>query len=356
MGMNHKRLCVVLGAGASHDAWNGGAPRRNANLQPPLARDLFDIGHHEEYWQYARDYPGAQYVAQVLAPRLGANAFNVESELRKFAEHSNPDKRAHYFWVPPYLRDLISACSSEYAHGPGNYVALVDSLLGDAQLEILFLVLNYDDMLERALTLYKPTEFKFEKASDYVAEDRQAKVVKIHGSTNWFKPMGSASGKPDFFERVRDLSSLSFLKEGELTVVNELHRTFQLERNGQHLYPLLTAPLAGKGDDDIVCPQTHLEAAKEFLSACHRYLVIGCSGLDTDLLSLISDAMPKSGNISAMFVSGKSEYSEATRRHFNSKGRFGSIVLPGDLKAQYDGGFNDFIARGDAWKFAESKL
>ena len=34
---------VILGAGACHDVWNGGAPITDSSWQPPLAEDLFDI-------------------------------------------------------------------------------------------------------------------------------------------------------------------------------------------------------------------------------------------------------------------------------------------------------------------------
>ena len=39
-----RKICVILGAGASHDVRSAGSPVLNPGLQPPLARDLFDLG------------------------------------------------------------------------------------------------------------------------------------------------------------------------------------------------------------------------------------------------------------------------------------------------------------------------
>jgi hypothetical protein len=49
-------------------------------------------------------------------------------------------------------------------------------------------------------------------------------------------------------------------------------------RDGKaRLYPALTAPLAGKGHLDLVCPGEHLDALRSFLRQCGDLLIsAGC--------------------------------------------------------------------------------
>ena len=54
---------------------------------------------------------------------------------------------------------------------------------------VLFLVLNDDKLLEQALALFDANR-DFSNIESYVREGRQAKVVKLLGSVNWFKLTG----------------------------------------------------------------------------------------------------------------------------------------------------------------------
>jgi hypothetical protein len=68
-------------------------------------------------------------------------------------------------------------------------------------------------------------------------------------------------------------------------------RRVKASANGSRLYPLLTAPLAGKGHADFVCPREHIQAAQEFLQTCRKFLIIGTSGLDDDLLNFLNTSV-----------------------------------------------------------------
>ena len=101
-------LCVILGAGASTDVWNGSAPTLlQANYKPPLARDLFAIGKHPDYFNVLHAYPGAQSLAAILSPLSGSTEFDLESQLRELAEYRDDRVRQQFKQVPPYLRDLL---------------------------------------------------------------------------------------------------------------------------------------------------------------------------------------------------------------------------------------------------------
>ena len=94
--------------------------------------------------------------------------------------------------MPPYLRDVLHKSSQSYVRTPACYLQLVEQLLAENPHEVLFLVLNYDTLLERAITMLRPA-YVYGAAGDYVRQDRQAKVVKMHGSFNWFRDIGPSS-------------------------------------------------------------------------------------------------------------------------------------------------------------------
>ena len=53
------KACVILGAGASKDAWNSGSPK-NDDYEPPLASELFKTGvRGSVYHKVAGKYPRA---------------------------------------------------------------------------------------------------------------------------------------------------------------------------------------------------------------------------------------------------------------------------------------------------------
>jgi len=121
----------------------------------------------------------------LIAPRAAAGTETLESVLGVLAHHRDPQTQQDFKQIPPYLRDLLHKVSNDFTAIPGHYVKLAHLLLKDFDSNVLFIVLNYDDLLERALTLLYP-EFLFREISDYVSDARPFQVVKLHGSINWF--------------------------------------------------------------------------------------------------------------------------------------------------------------------------
>jgi hypothetical protein len=264
------KACVILGAGASHDVHDSGSVVRLMDWQPPLATDLFNIEQHSNYRSILRRYCGADFLTQQLAPRLKVNAFNLEAELRRLAEHPDSQTRQLYKHIPPYLRDLIWQCSRHYTARPSCYDQLVFSLLAEHPHEVLFLLLNYDDLLESALLGYNPS-YVFGSWSDYIDPNRKAKVVKLHGSINWYIVIGSEN--TTWRSLVDDLDISKKPPDDRLIVGRDIESVASTTMDGSWLYPLLTAPLAGKGHADLVCPREHIQAAQEFLQTCRKFVI-----------------------------------------------------------------------------------
>lgn len=218
---------------------------------------------------------------------------------------------------------------------------------------MLFLVLNYDDLLEQALYQFTAGVIRFESLDDYVRTDQPAKIIKLHGSINWFKSIGPQNG--DWATYVRTSDVLAKPPDNEVHVAardgkSNQTRTYQVEISGQRVYPVLTAPLAGKGTTAMVCPEKHLATASEFLNDCSRFLIIGASGLDDDLLDLLSNAV-RGRSPWLQFVSGSdAEGKEVWQRFASGVGAFASgAKSAGELV--FDGGFRKYVATNEIIEF-----
>ena len=174
------RACVILGAGASYDVAGLGSAIQRPELRPPLAKELFSIRGRKEFADVLGKYPGADLLTQRLAARITNDELSVENSLREYAYHQDPLIQEHFKHVPAYLRDLLYLTGNQYAHAPSSHDQLVIELLAEVPNDVLFIVLNYDNLLERAISRYN-SYWSFSTLPDYVAEDRSGKVVKLHG-------------------------------------------------------------------------------------------------------------------------------------------------------------------------------
>lgn len=287
--MSLSKACVIIGAGASYDVAGEGVPVFNDSWRPPLAVDLFNISKHDNYWEVMSRYRGAVVLGQELASLIPSGDIGIEKALRECAEHEDDQIRQCFKHIPPYLRDIIYLASMRYTPEPSSYVRLIIKLLTVYQHDVLFIILNYDNLLERALTLFDP-KFQFNEIAKYVADDRNAKIVKLHGSINWFRRLPGGT-RAAWENTVADLNVLEPFPEESILIKERVQIVSEEVFESHRLYPILTAPLAGKGLTDAVCPKNHIIAARQFISECAKFLVIGTSGLDEDLLELLDTAI-----------------------------------------------------------------
>ena len=315
-----------------------------------MARDLFDIEGHPEYAKVLSQYAGAVVLAQLLAPKTRDPGFNLELQLREYAYHDNPEIRQQYKHVPPYLRDLLWKSSILYTDRPSCYIQLAFELLQETHHEVLFLVLNYDDLLEKALGQVRPSGLRYQNIDDYVAQGRPAKVVKLHGSINWFRIVGNESG--NWHSDVNGLDIFKKPDEKDISVKN-LEMVKNVVENRTTLYPILTAPLAGKGLTEAVCPDSHVAVAQEFLASCNKFLIIGSSGLDEDLLTLLSEAVDARGPAPYVHLVNKGE--EATEQSFRHFVDAVSAFQPADVH-RFDKGFRKYVSSSSVQLFARKNV
>ncbi|MEX2247241.1 MAG: hypothetical protein WEC75_11190 [Dehalococcoidia bacterium] len=210
----------------------------------------------------------------------------METHLTNYAESANPETQRHFKDIPAYLRDVLLWCSYSYVPSPANYLWLVRRLLEPMTHEVLFIVLNYDTLLEDALSLYSPG-FAIASMDDYVAMD-PVKVVKVHGSTSWVVPIAGTARSPNWRDAVAAFDPLDPAHDRRVMLDTRREQSYLIRNigTGDFMYPWLTAPTRGK---TFRCPDTHREVARRFLRDCRKFLVVGTSGLDDDLLTELRD-------------------------------------------------------------------
>lgn len=328
-----QKVTVILGAGASYDSWNGnGVP--DEPWWPPLAKSLFG-GHKDDrrptggnkidrsntFQNILLRYDGANTIAGDLQQVHIPTEFKFEEYLSSVA--ANSEMFPLFLHVPPYIRDIIWDVSRQFGRFSGNYTGLLTGLLARTAHEIMFVTLNYDTLLEQDLTRYTQGRYQFQNINDYIESGRKAHVVKIHGSVNWFKALFDYEKWPGDiteWQPALDYYGLDQLQDS-IMVDNGIQRsdffTVPMASKPVPGYPVITAPLADKGTDKLVCPPAHQQAAADFVSECKKFLIIGTSGNDQDLMTLLHENLKEVETVH--YISEDEEVAASVKEKFDLK-------------------------------------
>lgn len=271
---------VLVGAGASFDCASLAAPVDD-RWRPPLTKDLFSGFHRPEFASILTKYPGAVVLAPDLAEKAKKSTFSLEAELRRLTDHSDPRIQAHCMDVPRYLEDLLSQVSHQYTAVPGAYLRLVTEILGECGHATTFISLNYDNLLEQALTRFDKNH-DYDSIDDYCREGRQAFVVKPHGSIGWKLRVGyeQLDAYPGMERVVLPKKPWQILIDHGIPI------------GRPQLYPAITVPMASKSSTDLVCPEQHLSALRTRCAVAARLLIVGSSCLDEGILRVLQQSLP----------------------------------------------------------------
>jgi len=244
---------------------------------------------------------------------------------------------------------------------PSSYVRLVTDLLVTNPHQVLFLVLNYDTLLETALERYG--EFKYNNITQYIDPDLPAGVIKLHGSINWIKFIGrvpeTENPRDAWINQVANLDIFQPVNEYEIEILHfsENIRGYMGKdpRERRLYYPIMTAPLAGKDINKTVCPQSHIEAATEFLKDCFKFMIIGTSGLDEDLKEFLQTSVNHTRNPDHKVVVVDYDTSSRPNATDNVARQFGESIFTDiytlkEIKL-YNKGFREFLASQEFQQF-----
>ncbi len=192
-------VTVVLGAGASYAVADGRSPV-DEKFRPPLTRGLFNLNERPWLLELTHSLPGVIRLQSDLARAAESDERGLERLLQDLAQHPVRERRRWFRDVPPFLQAQIHRASRQYlklqAHclpgtpGGGNYQKLVDDLFHTGTDRwVVFITLNYDDYLEQALAIGNEAVTSMR---DYAHPGRAWRMVKLHGSINWFVDLSSA--------------------------------------------------------------------------------------------------------------------------------------------------------------------
>lgn len=334
----------ILGAGASADSASARVSGVEPNWRPPLVTELFDT----RFANILNQYPVAQAAAADIR-RVEQSSLSIEQFLREtYADRPEALPRRKFLSIPLYLQQVLLEVSYRYAPQPDNYDLLLSGLFdlfGATDLNIVFVTLNYDLLLDHRLNhLFG----RLDALDSYIDGDRRWSLIKLHGSVDWGRTVLSARRDGDLFDPPVDLRTaedivlargpLNYRRAPELKSLRETHNA-----NGEiiNLYPALAIPLGE--DDEAVCPPEHLGFLRNELQVADalHLLVIGYSGVDQELLTLLGQAgtpIKSFGIVNRDLVTG-----QAVLRRLST----GIVRELGDGWI-YKRTFGDFV-QGDGW-------
>lgn len=297
---------------------------------PPLTKDLFSGLKAQEL---LRTYLLANNAGRAISRKMRADGtLAFEQALLSLREDGAPHRRQMSLAVPPYLQTLMLAYSVQHHADAERYFALIDELL-TLPTHLWFVSLNYDLLLDANLDSFSPLQ----SMSDYVSGSNGWSLLKPHGSVNWFVELGSSfdpTRPPADLEVVDDPIKCAPVGSMQLHVIRGHERDNQ-SHGWTRNYPALALPEGPK--DRLMVPQHHLDVFQGALKHAQEIdlLVLGYSGLDTEVLDLIQKS---SCEIRRMTIVNRDPVS--TFGVFETISRHGLTARTPDL---FDGSFEQWI-------------
>lgn len=338
------KLCVITGAGASSGvagATTASSSLINNDWAPPLTRDLFQ-SRPNSFDPILRSYPQVNPLVHRIrsATRRGES---LEELLSKIYNSGNRHEKRQLKYLTYFLRHLFTGISGNYIKGgPSHYDGLVDQILR-RNIEVLFLTLNYDLILEKALESFDSVHF--DEVQGYIPKGRQWKLVKLHGSVNWGRkllkqPTHLTNHLSRHIEPIIDELDLDSGLDKQITIV----AGDALPNPGGSLaYPVMMIPIEDKYE--FVCPVEHVHKAEEFLKTCPNFLVVGCSMKDQDICDLLGKNVSK---VSKLLVNGSSDQDCQ-----DTQSRIRAIRVFSQSAGFYTGGFDRLMISGHLETFLD---
>lgn len=335
---NESLLTVIIGAGASYDCVDpNDTGCFDSDYRPPLVHELF--ASRRPFNAILNKYPRARTRSGEIRAALTREGGSVTLEriLLEIREGGAYDK-ADFIQIPLYLQELLGTVGEHYVTKGGSsrfdlLVRLIERSHYDA---VLFLTLNYDLFLEKALEVYY--SYQFEQIMSYLPENLKWKLVKLHGSVNWGHRITNFPPEVQHQDILIPLDTL----RGEL----QLDPRFQILPNHQvrrHangiFYPAIAVPVEGK--TEFVCPEPHVDFMRDFLSRCRDFLICGFSALDLHVLNELK-AVPAVDKLMVVCANPQ-ESSNTMDRIFGRCEQFRNAQSKTYIESPYPRGFSDLV-------------
>jgi hypothetical protein len=184
--------------------------------------------------------------------------------------------------VPPFIQALMLEYSQSLQTRCDRYGVLVDELL-KRRAPLVFVSLNYDTLLDNTLAAYSPLD----TLDSYIETPLRWSLIKPHGSVAWYVE------QPAAFDPRTPPGGLTVLKAPTTFDLHAVRGSSASNPHGPSFrYPALALPNGPK--DELILPPAHLQHLQAVLRNAHEIflLVLGYSGLDSEILKLIADINP----------------------------------------------------------------
>jgi hypothetical protein len=307
-------LLVIFGAGASFDSVPHIPPDRDSvrpiapfarrlthdEYRPPLANQLFE--DRDSFLHALKAFPQCK----PLIPRLRGNPA-IEQQLAKFEEQAKtfPDRHKQLAAIRYYIQSVLQHLQTNWQQrhaGVTNYGTFLDEVKRwrtETDEQVIFVTFNYDTMLEDAIEQVFRSQMV--ELNDYVTHN-EFKVVKLHGSINWFHeiqyPIGLAN-----HDAVIDAAPF-------LRLSPKVTRVQHVPPNAIP-FPALAIPVEKKSE--FSCPPEHLEVLGNAMREVTKIIAIGWRAMEQDFLKMLSANLTGlKSDVDLMVVSGSADGATGT--------------------------------------------
>ena len=333
-------LMVIFGAGASFDSYSSiPAIKGDQPSRPPLAAELFS--GRARFNNILRNYPACQ----VIIPYLRKAGVAVEEELSLLQSQADkhPDRHKQLAAVRYYLQEIISDCELEWknvTYGVSNYRTFIDQIVDwtAPEEQVCLVTFNYDLMLEDAM---KTFGISINGLPDYIS-DRKFKLIKLHGSTNWARPL---AGRWDGIAQLSGFDVVNAVigraDRLEFTGTFVITNQHPAQKDGTRpLLPAIAVPVQSKSEFE--CPYDHLDVLKKCIPRVDKLMAIGWRGAEDRFKELLAKGI--SDTVPIQIVAEKLDAAVETLTQLGNSG-----VKTRD--SLYGHGFTEFVAGREARDF-----
>lgn len=332
------RILVVIGAGASFDAWPSHIqPQDHQKL--PLANELFSSKHYQDIFLSDYRLMGLASKLRRLSASRGKE-FDIELELSKInsvaVKRNDLNTIQDLFKARFYLHRLITTLSGETLKSTRSHTVFVDLLnqikdwIDDSRQNrfVDIVTFNYDDLIENAMeNVYNvdwDSKNKQNPLSAYYS-GQNLKIYKPHGSINWGREVTvndnhysyiSVNQVFEQYNRLELQHSFQFIKSNIFT-----------DGGSKIFIPAIAVPLGEKTSFDE-CPQEMQQEMVEATREADKIITLGWKGADQHFNSLLKNN-PKvkevyvispgaDTKLDAIYSDEKLKRTKSTFRHFVS--------------------------------------